>query len=340
MKMKKILFILPLIFISLNIIAQNDTLVMTDNTVLTGEIKKMENGVLAIETDFSDDDFKVEWKKVKSLKSTTFFLISLSSGVRVNGTISTTTGGGVELIPLDSSKSVVKTTLSDIVFLNPVDKGFWDRVSASVDVGFDLAKANNMRQISSRMGLGYIAPRWGSNVNFSSLFSKQDGIDNIKRYDGGLGYKYFLKKHWYIPISVNFLSNTEQSIKFRTVGKAGAGYNLIQSNTLYWGLETGFAFNNELYFTDDPSRNSGEAFLGTEFNVFDADDFSILAKTTLYYDLTEKNHLRSDVSIDFKYDLPLDFYVVLSYSLNFDNKPVQDASKTDYVFHTGFGWSW
>jgi len=41
-----------------------------------------------------------------------------------------------------------------------------------------------------------------------------------------------------------------------------------------------------------------------------------------------------------KYDLPLDLYIRLGYSLNFDNKPVEGTNNVDYVFTTGFGWEW
>jgi hypothetical protein len=41
-----------------------------------------------------------------------------------------------------------------------------------------------------------------------------------------------------------------------------------------------------------------------------------------------------------KYDLPLDFYIKLGYTLKFDNQPAPGSEKADYVFHTGFGWEW
>lgn len=31
---------------------------------MTGEIKSMNKGVLVIETDYSDSDFKIEWEKI------------------------------------------------------------------------------------------------------------------------------------------------------------------------------------------------------------------------------------------------------------------------------------
>ena len=320
--------------------AQKDTLVMKDSTILVGEIKSMDKGVLVMETDFSDEDFKIEWKKIKKIKSSTFFLITLSDGERINGTINTVGDGMLELVPLDPTEEHLQTDLMDVVFIRSVDKNFWDRLSASIDVGIDLARSNNLRQLSMRSGVGYVAPRWGTDLSFNALFSKQDDVDDIKRYDGGLNYKYFLQRGWYIPVSMNFLSNTEQSIRLRTLGKIGGGLFLIQSNAIHWGVEIGFSFNNESYFSDDPKRKSGESFVGSEFNIFDIQDMSLLAKVGVFADLTEKNHWRSDASIDFKYDLPLDFYVKLAFTLNYDNKPVQEGAKTDYVFHTGFGWSW
>jgi hypothetical protein len=334
------LAVVVLIFVSLHTLAQKDTLVMGDGTVLDGEIKKLEKGVLTMETSFSDEDFKIEWKKIRKIVSNTFFLVSLSDGERVNGTINTIGDGKVVLVPADSADVPVKVNIKDVVFIRSVDRKFWDRINASIDVGFDLAKSNNLRQLSLRSNIGYTARRWGTDVSFNTMFSKQDDIDDIKRYDGAWNYKYFLKRKWYIPVSISFLSNTEQSIKLRTVGKLGGGLFLIQSNTIHWGVELGFSFNNETYFSDDPKRNSGESFVGTEFNIFDIKDLSMLVKLGLFADLTEKNHWRSDVSIDFKYDLPLDFYIKTAFTLNFDNKPVQETSRSDYVFHTGFGWSW
>ena len=44
--------------------SQKDTLVMKSNEKVMGEIKKFDNGVIQIETAFSDKDFQVEYDKV------------------------------------------------------------------------------------------------------------------------------------------------------------------------------------------------------------------------------------------------------------------------------------
>jgi hypothetical protein len=74
--------------------------------------------------------------------------------------------------------------------------------------------------------------------------------------------------------------------------------------------------------------------------MFDVGDLNLLTNATVYPGITESGRWRVDYKIDVKYDLPLDFYVKLSFSANYDNQPVEGASKTDYVFVTGFGWEW
>jgi hypothetical protein len=59
----------------------------------------------------------------------------------------------------------------------------------------------------------------------------------------------------------------------------------------------------------------------------------------LYPGFTEKGRLRADFKTDLKYDLPLDFYIKVGFTWNFDNQPATGSSEYDYVMQTGIGWS-
>jgi hypothetical protein len=186
-----------------------------------------------------------------------------------------------------------------------------------------------------------MAKRWQLDANFNSLSSRQDDVDDILRNDGGIMFKYFLPRDWYPLVSVDFLSNTEQQLDLRTTGKAGIGNYVIHTNQLYWGFSVGANYNNENYSDGaTPDRKSWEGFFGTELNLFNIGDLSLLTNFTAYPSFTESGRWRSDFKFDLSYDLPLDFYVKLGYTLNFDNQPVAGSPKTDYVFHSGFGWEW
>ena len=337
--LQKILLLLNLLFVVSETMAQTDSLIFKNDNYIVGEIKNMNRNILKIETDYSDDDFTIEWDGIKEIYTTTFFLITLTNGSRYNGNLKSQESGKIS-IATDNGQTI-NVDLNDIVILEGIDQGFWSQVYASIDFGFDLTKANNFKQISMRSNLGYIAKRWQWDANFNLLSSKQDDVDDIKRKDGGLTFKYFLPHDWYPLVSIDFLSNTELDLDLRTTGKFGMGKYVIHTNRIYWGFSLGVNYNVENYLTTTTNdRESWEGFMGTELNFFNVGDLSLLTQLIAYPGFTESGRWRSDFKFDAKYDLPLDFYIKLGYTLNFDNQPAEGFSKSDYVLHTGFGWEW
>lgn len=324
--------ILPVTF------GQSDTIAVSSGDVLVGEIKSMSRGIVTIETDYSDSDFKIEWDKVTKVCSKGAFIVTLKTGERIITTIRTKYSDSLTVVLYKDDKEV-KTAIKEIVFIKSVDEGFIDRLSASIDFGLTLTKANNLRQFSSRSSLGYLANNWSADASLDAVRSSQDSVATTERTDITGSFSYFLGKGWFALASVNFLQNDEQKLKLRSTPKVGIGNYLLQTNHMYWSLFLGTAWNNETY-TDPaiPNRSDAEANIGTELNLFDIGDFRFLAGLSFYKTLNEGSRKRADIKIDMKYDLPLDFYIGLGYTLNYDSQPVEGASESDYVFQTSFGW--
>ncbi|MEL1253974.1 DUF481 domain-containing protein [Flavobacterium sp. DGU38] len=315
-----------------------DTLVLKNNDVIIGEIKIMNKGVLQIETDYSKDDFKLEWKELKYISSTKVHIISLSSGLLLNGILSKgKTPYKCQITNVDS-KTIFEVKLNEIVYIKPVNNSFWDRLDASFDAGIKLTKAQNLQQLTVNVNLGYTAKRWYGTATYKQIQSIQDDSDPIRRIDTDLSYIHLLPKDYFIPLSVTTLSNTEQDIDLRIISKAGYGKYLMHSNKKYWGVAAGLSFNHERYIGTSEPNKSLELFLGTDLNLYDVGDFSIQSKVTVFPSITENKRVRTDFNLDTKYDLPLDFFIKLSFVYNYDNKPKDGASKDDYVFQTTFGW--
>lgn len=318
--------------------AEIDTLVVSNGDVLVGEIKSMQRGVLVMETDYSDSDFNIEWENVTKFYSRRNFIITLSEGQRYYGKISSDSSNKKEVIIVDGGVEI-KTKLNDIVYLDAVKKDFISRLSISLDLGFSFTKANNLRQFSSRTNLGYLAEDWSTEASFDAVRSAQEGVDDTKRTDASLGYRYFLPDDWFLFASADFLQNDEQKLKLRTTPSAGVGNYFIHSNALYFGGALGAAWTIE-QFNDSAQthRSSAEGLAGLELNLFNMGDLSLLTNFTVYPSFTESGRVRVDFKFDLKYDLPLDFYIRLGYTLNYDNRPVEGAAESDYVLQTSFGW--
>lgn len=314
-----------------------DTIYCSNGDMLVGELKALDKGVITFETDYSDSDFQIEWDKVNRIHSATMFIVTLSDGTRLNGSIQTA-DSNVVVNTVEGVK--VATTINDIVFLKSLDNGFWSQVYANIDVGLSLTKANNLQQLNSSVGFGYLAQKWSVDVRSNSLYSQQDSVDATRRSDGGANFNFYLPKDWFVTVGANYLTNTEQKLDLRFNGQVGIGYYLVHKNTWYWNFTGGAAVVDEQYQEAANNKSSMEAFIGTEFNLFDIGDLNFFTQILTYPGITEAGRFRTDYKLDIKYDLPHDFYIKGGLNLNYDNQPVAGASELDYVFNTGVGWEW
>jgi len=336
--LRKFHYLILTLFLSNTILPVNDTLVVNNGDALVGEIKTMERSVVKMETDYSDTDFMIDWDKVAEIYSTRMFVVTTDEGHRYYGKIRTDISNkSMVVVREDTTKHLLK--ISDIVYLTQVDKNFLSRLSASIDIGFSLAKSNNLTQLTINSFIGYLTESWSTNITYNGLSSTQDNVDPTTRNGGAISFRYFLPDDWFAIATYSLLQNDAQKLKLRSIVQGGIGNYLIRTNSIYLSTAIGSAWNNEHYTEPDiPSKNSIEGFAGIQLNMFDIGDLSLLTDLVVYPSFTDKGRIRSDFNFDLKYDLPLDIYFKLGYTLNYDNQPVEGASDVDYLFQTSVGW--
>lgn len=324
-------------FLSSLVYSQKDSIKLSNGNILVGEIKSMDKSVLVFKTPYSDSDFKIKWYRVKEIYSDRIFIISVSDGQRLYSTINTDASDRAKVM-LNAGEQSYSENLKDIIFLDPIGKNFLSRLTIDVDFGVSLTKANNLKQFNSNISGSFIANKWSSSGFFKSVMSRQEGASDINRIDGNLSLQYFLKNDWFVQTMAVYLSNNEQLLNLRSTYKGGLGYFFIHNNSMYFGASGGFAWTIEDFSDDSASKNSGEAFVGIGFNKYNIGDLSLLTSVVFFPSLTEKSRYRTDFNFDMKYDLPLDFFVKMSLTYNYDSSPIEGATKEDYVFTTSFGW--
>jgi len=333
---QRLLILLAMLTFSFTSAAQ-DSLVFKNGNYVVGEIKSMDRGVLTIETDYSKNDFTIKWKEIQAIHTQTQFLITLTTGNRLIGELA---ADSIHVTITEESGNHHQYSLDHIVTLRTLKNSFMDQVHASLSIGYSLTKAQTLQQTTIRSNVSYITQHWSTDLSFNNFVSTQDDAERVQRKDGGINFNYFLPHDWYVPVSVTFLSNTEQKIDLRLLGKAGIGKYVLHRNRAYWGFSAGTNVNYENFADTEATNTSWEGFVGTELNLFDIGDLSLLARAVGYPSITETGRVRADFTFDTKYDLPLDFFVKLGVTVNYDNRPVEGASQSDYVFQTTFGWSW
>lgn len=316
--------------------AQNDTIQLKNTNLLIGEVKSFVEGVLVMETSYSDEDFKIEFNKISELIIQRKCLIVLTNGRRRFGNIRTEKAGRVVITLNDGSME--KYRLSEIIALQEVNDSFWKRFKGAIDLGYNITKANKNRQFTIGGNLEYNSELWMIEGTINTLNSKQDDAEITRRTDANIELIRLLLKRWYFLGEVSLLSNTEQALDARISPSLGAGKLLVSSSRLYLGLSIGLTYNIENYVDASLDKTSSEAFIATSFKMFDFKDVDLNTGIKFYPSLSEKGRLRTDYDFTMKYDLPLDFYIKLGFTFNYDNQPAIVGNDFDYVFTSGFGW--
>lgn len=319
------------------VFSQNDSIKLANNDLLVGELKKMDKSVVTFKTKYSDKDFKIKWLQIAEINSDRVFIISLANGTRLTSTLHSVKDKKGTVV-FEKGVNTQEEKLVDIVFLEPIGKNFLSRLTIDVDFGITLTKANNLKQFTSNVSSTYLANKWRADGYFKNVLSKQDGIADVNRMEGEASAQYFLPGDWFVQASGIYLSNDEQKLKLRSTYKAGLGYFFIHNNQMYLGANAGLAKTSENYTDDTPSKISSEMYLGLGFNKYDIGDLSLYTSAVLYPSITESGRYRADFNFDMKYDLPLDFYVKMSLTYNYDNQAIEGAANNDYIFTTSFGW--
>jgi len=324
------------------LLAQIDSLIMNTGETLVGEVKELRQGIITIETDYSDDDFKVEWDKVKIIHTERKYIITMSNGDRYNGPLISDDEDPTKVIIDDMNNGLVTANIIDIVYLKSVDDTFLSRIDLLMSVGYTLTKANESHQFSARINAGYLSNTFGVDLSFSAVRSIQtpDSVTiSTTRTEGGLGFRFFVYRDWFVLAGSDFLQSTEQKLDLRALTKGGVGNYVVNTNRMYFVIMGGAAWNyedyNDITIND---RNSAEAFAGVEYNIFDIGDLDLKTSVFAYPGITEKGRFRTDFTFDLKYEFPLDFFINLGFTLNYDNMPVEGATESDYVLQTTFGW--
>ena len=126
---------------------QSDTLRIDSGNKLIGEIKKMEKGVLELDAPYGDENFMVKWLDIQEIYTESKFVVSIKDAL-YSGRLASLPDQRIKVFEADSVLTICE--LEDIVYLYPFKDGFVNRFDAAIEVGFNLTKAQNLRQLSLR----------------------------------------------------------------------------------------------------------------------------------------------------------------------------------------------
>ncbi len=174
---------------------KDDTVLLDNNDHITGEIKKVDHGILNFKT--SDmGTLYIEWNKIKSIQSEKTFEVFLNDISQYFGQIDSSFAKSSRIQLLMEMMGIVNH-LDLITKVNPIKQKFHDRLDIDLEFGYQYNKGSNVSTLYNAYKLFYRSPRHGITLNGDNYITEQrtDGQE-FRKLDITLQYNFYMKKSW------------------------------------------------------------------------------------------------------------------------------------------------
>jgi len=340
---KLFMFLLFLTFSSYVSIAQKtDTLIHINGNVMTGEIKKVTDGILYFKMD-GMGTIPVEAEKIRTYKSRKLLQMRTKHGKLIFGSIDTAEAFGYVKIGYGVNKEYVKVL--EIIELFPIKSTFWKRVSGNFDFGLDYAKATDMARINSSGNIDYRKPKLLSSIAWNSFISAQendqDSVIVNDKVDFAYNFKRLIKGRWLWVGNIGINSNSELGLNLRMYLGVNLQNDIVYTNNHHLFWQIGGILNREFPLEGDVINNS-EALFSVSYNIYKytRPEVTLTSNVSAYPNLKFNGRWRLDTSIDLKLELFYNFYIGGKVYTNYDSKPAsENAANTDWGFAVSIGYS-
>jgi hypothetical protein len=320
----------------------SDVVVMKNGDKFTGEIRKLENGVLYFKADYMVDAVQLDWARVERLDSKDHFSVFFSSGRHVTGTIKADPGNqNTKDDFVVQSGAETRAMKSEVVRMAPVEDSFWAQLTGSVDYGFSFTGGSDTTQSSLSGSVDYRTGEWATRLNGSSVLNRESGARKSGRNTLDFQYAKYIGTLWYAGGIASLLTSDQQDLTLRTSGGGGIGRDFVRSGTASLSVLSAVLFSREQYSVtggEQPQVNQAEALFGVRFSKYVFKKLQFTGQAAVYPNLTTLGRVRLSEDSSLQFQVVKNLYWKMSIYENYDSRPPVIAPKNDFGTSTSFGW--
>ncbi len=320
--------------------AKTDVVILENGDHITGEVKKLENGILTFSTDFMGT-ISIEWPHVRSLSSSQHFEIITNDGKKFFGTFGEADEeGNLTFIGTITDFSFKPIQIVDI---KPIGETWKDRIDASINLGYSFTKAQSVQQLNLSAYLTARKQGVISTLSASTIINSREDSPTTSRGDVEIRRDRVLKRPgWFYSLFAKGQENQELGLNLRISAGSGLGKYLILTNRTMFNLMAGLNITREDYEESEITENI-ELQLGLryDFFLFDDPETDIVVDWKVLPSLSEWGRVRSELSARLMHEIINDLTVNLELSASYDSRPPENTTeKTDYSIVTSVGWKY
>ncbi|MEE9448933.1 MAG: DUF481 domain-containing protein [Ignavibacteriaceae bacterium] len=312
---------------------RTDVVIMNNGDHITGEVKRLELGILVFKTDDAGT-INIKWDKIKNVKTDNIYEVELQDGRVYYGSIEPTADDGMLLIKGVTLET--KLFMKYMAKITRIKESFWDILDGYVRLGISFTKASQIGQLSFGLNGNYRTKIFYADLNANSVITTTNEQTTSRKQDIYITYRRFMETKLFYAGFVGAEENTELGIQLRASLGGGFGSTFIQDDHNWLLGIAGLTVNREWYIDSTEATYNIEALFSGQYQIFIYDAPKVSLNTSLNFlpSVTNFGRIRSNLDIDLDWEIFIDFYWVLSFYFTYDNKPTTTASEIDYRIET------
>ena len=323
-------------------VSRHDTIIMKNGDRFTGEVKKLEQGILYIETDYFSGSVGVDWQQVEKIESTATYQITLSGGKRLTGTISKVEAAAAPNgdFEVHAPGGDVPAPSAEVVEISSQKQTFWRQLKGSIDLGYNFTSGNNQSSLSTDANAVYAAQRWAVGASYTASYNGQTSGTNTNLFETQLFGERFLNRNSFVLGLSDFLHSSQQDLQLRTTLGGGYGRYLKRTNQneLRWLIGLDYSKASYQSGIAQPVQNNAELLLGVQYQLFHFDRYTLNSQTLVFPGLSDLGRVRFTTNNTLSVKLVNNFYWNFTFWDNFDSRPPLNAQRNATGLSTGLGW--
>jgi hypothetical protein len=316
---------------------------MNNGDHFTGEVKRLENGLLYVETDYVAGNIGLDWNQVHSVQSTATYRIVLNNGTRLEGKIEKVAGENAQdhdfLIQEATEK--VQIASDTVVRIDTKKPTFWRQLQGSIDLGYSFSSGNSQTSTNVNTNAAYRTTAWEAATSYDSTFGGQAGASKTNRQDLQTTFAKYLNRNSYLVALSDFLHSSQQDLTLRTTIGGGYGHYFKRTANTNFSWIAGVAGIDEKFDTtaNQPSDQQAEVLLGLQYSVvrFKVGDFT--AQLLAFPGLSDTGRVRVTTNNALNIKLVNNFHFTFTFWDNFDSRPPVTAKRNELGVSSGIGYS-
>ncbi len=322
---------------------RKDVVIMDNGDHFTGQVKRLQNGLLYVETDYVSGNIALDWDQVQSVQSTATYRIVLNNGQRLEGMIekAPVETGKTEDFLIREATEEVQVPSAAITSFDTKKPTFWRDLTGAIDFGSSFTSGNSQTTFNADTSAAYQTTGWKAATSFDSTFSGQSGASKTNREDLQTTFTKFLNRNSYLAGLSDFLHSSQQDLNLRTTLGGGYGRYFIRTTNSSLSWLGGIVYVHESFDTTagKPSDQSMEAVAGLEYNLVRFNFGELDSQAEAFPGLTDAGRIRLKTNNILTIKLRNNFHLAFTLWDNFDSQPPPTARRNELGTSSGIGWS-